>query len=107
MREPLPPGECHPAYQDYPWLRDWLNGAAFPRQTRMQIPVMPRLSAELPYRLATNEPSVRVHTLIKEKSAGLAPYVGDPFMYVWYVATDELGRSVSGDAQIHYYTPPL
>jgi hypothetical protein len=105
MREPPPPGECHPAYRDYPWLRDWLNGAAFPGQHHLRIPVMPRLGAMMPYRL--NEPSVRERVLTKEKAAGLAPYVGDPFMYVWYVATDELGRSVSGDAQIHYYTPPL
>jgi hypothetical protein len=106
VREPPPPGECHPAYQDKLWVRDWLNGAAFPRQTRMQIPVMPRLSLDLTGGSA-NEPDLPVHTLIKEKAAGMAPYVGDPFMYVWYIATDELGRSVSGDAQIHYYTPPL
>jgi hypothetical protein len=106
MREPPPPGECHPAYQDKPWARDWLNGAAFPGQHHLRIPVMTRLSFDLTGGSA-NEPSVRERVLTKEKAAGLAPYVGNPFMYVWYVATDELGRSVSGDTQIHYYTPPL
>lgn len=70
----------------------------------MKIARMPRLSLDLVGGSAS-EPDLPMHTLTKEKAAGLAPYVGDPFMYVWYVATDELGRSVAGDAHIQYYSP--
>lgn len=53
------------------------------------------------------ETSYVCHILRKEKAAGLAPYVGDPFVYIWYVATDELGRSVAGDAKIRYLDRPF
>lgn len=104
MREPPAPGECHPAYQDYPWLRDWLNGApGYSDSYRMKIAMVPRLSLD-PIGGSASELDLPMHILTKEKAAGLAPYVGDPFMYVWYVATDELGRSVAGDAHIRYYS---
>jgi hypothetical protein len=69
----------------------------------MKIARMPRLSLDLTDG-SSSEPDLPVHTLTKEKAAGLAPYVGDPFMYVWYVATDGSGRSVGGDAHIQYYS---
>jgi hypothetical protein len=42
------------------------------------------------------------HILRKEKAAGLAPYVGGPFVYTRFVGTDELGRSITGDATIRH-----
>jgi hypothetical protein len=98
MREPLPPA-CHSAYRDITWLRDWLNGAPGYPNDRIRVPFMQRLNPTLTGRW-TGESETSVHTLTKRKAAGLAPYVGDPFIYTWYVATDELGRSVAGDATI-------
>lgn len=109
MREPPPPGECHPAYLDHHgWLRDWLNGAPGYPTNHVKVPVPPRLSAASildPYSSPFESP-VRVRTLIKEKAGGPAPYVGDPFIYVWFVATDELGRTVAGDAHIQLLPQP-
>lgn len=45
---------------------------------------------------------IRAHTLTKQKAQALAPYVGRPFIYRWYVAIDELGRMIAGEARIHY-----
>lgn len=101
MREPLPPGACHPAYREMTWLRDWLNGTVLPGQQRVDVPRVPRLNPTLTGHWDV-EPQISRHTLHKKKAAGLAPYVGDPFVYVWYVGTDELGRSVAGDAMIRY-----
>lgn len=107
MREPLPPGACHPAYRDMTWLRDWLNGTPGYPSDRVQVSfVQRRLSPTLTGNWA-HEPAISTHTLTKEKAAGLAPYVGDPFVYIWYVATDELGRSVAGDAKIRYLDRPF
>lgn len=107
MREPPPPGECHPAYQDMmSWLRDWLNGSPRYPPDRVQVPFTQRLNLTLTGSSA-HEPAISTHILIKEKAAGLAPYVGDPFVYIWYVATDELGRSVAGDAKIRYLDRPF
>lgn len=108
MRELPAPGECHPAYQDMPWLRDWLNDVPGSlRGYHVRVPYLRR--RVFPFDLTENvndvDPVFNTHTLTKEKAAGLAPYVGDPFVYVWYVATDELGRAVAGDAEVHYLDP--
>jgi hypothetical protein len=101
MREPPAPGTCHPAYRDITWLRDWLNGTPGYPNDHIQVPFMQRLNPTLTGSW-TDESETSVHILAKRKAAGLAPYVGDPFVYIWYVATDELGRSVAGDAKIRY-----
>ncbi|HET6291005.1 MAG TPA: hypothetical protein VFG15_30210 [Amycolatopsis sp.] len=40
------------------------------------------------------------YLLVKRKAFGMAPYVGRRFVYVWYFATDELGRAIASDARI-------
>jgi hypothetical protein len=108
--EPMAPGTCHPAYADkqevilnwlansqdsyYPLLvpymtplRSWLNG----RDDPANGPVQP---------IGMNH-----HTLRREKAAGPAPYVGRPFVYVWHIAVDELGRQVAGPAERVYTSP--
>ena len=35
-----------------------------------------------------------------------APYVGRPFVYVWYCAKDDLGRVMCGEAFIKYLPEP-
>lgn len=43
--------------------------------------------------------------LTRERCAGPAPYVGQPFVYVWPVGVDNLGRCIAGEAQIVYTDP--
>lgn len=107
MREPLPPGACHPAYREMTWLRDWLNGTPGYPHDRVEVAMMPRLTLEMIVDSSYPDAHIRRHTLHKEKAAGLAPYVGEPFVYIWYVGTDELGRSVAGDATIKYLDPQV
>lgn len=47
------------------------------------------------------------HTLKISKAYGVAPYVGHPFVYMWKVATDELGRSIAGRSWIQYLPDDL
>lgn len=46
--------------------------------------------------------STRMRTLTVQKACGTAPYVGKPFIYIWLVAADELGRWVAGPSSIAY-----
>jgi hypothetical protein len=82
------------------WLRDWLNGDVYPRQDRVKVAMTHRPASLVSLLHAYPETSYGYHILRKEKAAGLAPYVGEPFVYIWFVGTDELGRSVAGDATI-------
>lgn len=109
MREPPAPGEWRPAYQEMTWLRDWLNGTSGYPQQRVEVAMARQPTLEPASSSAYLYPEMYCvrHILHKEKAAGLAPYVGDPFVYVWYIGTDELGRSVAGDAMIRYLDRPL
>lgn len=40
--------------------------------------------------------------LTRRLCAAPAPYVGEPFVYLWYTATDDYGRAVAGDCWIEY-----
>jgi hypothetical protein len=98
------PGDCHPAYADKPFIRDWLNGPNKPRDYIL-VPIL--RSAFASYDVPT-EPialSPRTMMLMRKRCAGPAPYVGDPFCYEWEVAVDDLGRVVAGDARIQYLSP--
>jgi hypothetical protein len=44
--------------------------------------------------------ALRTVTLTKRKAWGAAPWTDHPYAYVWYVATDQLGRSIAGESWI-------
>ena len=92
-KPPPPPMEWHPAYQDKPWLLEWLNSD----QPHVVLPVLP------PSRSWKSEHTAgRTMTLTKHQAAALAPYTGHPYHLVWYVATDNLGRSIAGERRYQY-----
>lgn len=97
MPETVPmPLEWHPAYADQTWLLDWLA-----TQEPYLVMDIPR-----PFRVSDLDESLilvrRTMMLRKRRAAGPAPYVGRPFRYVWTVATDDVGRSIAGDAERVY-----
>lgn len=100
--DPVPcPDSCHPAYDGQrAWLQAWLSDGRSTRDV-MVVPMMRRQTwvkddAPSP---DTFMPLPR-HTLTRRRCAGLAPYVGAPFVYQWSVATDEVGRTVAGSTRI-------
>lgn len=98
------PLEWHPWYRDKTWLYDWLLGrGSFPKD-RVEIPVMPPLRAKFAESVDVAAEPTRLGrvTLTKNWAVGAAPYVGKPFCYVWWVATDDLGRGIATDSEIHY-----
>jgi hypothetical protein len=102
------PLEWHPFYQDRAWLLDWLEGRGTYSGDSIRVPVMPRLHVSFtelePDVIA--QPTIRALTLTKQRAFGPAPYVGQPFAYVWPCAVDELGRAIAGDAKIVYLDQP-
>lgn len=94
---PTMPLTFDPWYLDKLSVLDWLN----------QDDGRP-LIFDMPRRLepATDITSMELEldriTLQKRKAWGPAPFVGEPFAYVWWYATDKYGRSVAGDARIEY-----
>lgn len=99
------PNEVHPAYADEQWLLDWLNDAehSFGYHVRMSVPAAIHAWDPEPDVLA---PDVRQHVITRRKAWGLAPYVGAPFVYVWPVGEDELGRMVGGEARVWMLDSP-
>lgn len=53
---------------------------------------------------AGERPTPRTMTIFR--AAGLAPYVGRPFVYMWDVATTDDGRWVAGPSRIEYLPDP-
>jgi hypothetical protein len=101
--EPLParpPLYCDPFYANKLWARDWVAGRGQYDPTRIKIPVEQAPSATL-----GGYEDYQVITLIRHKCAGMAPYVGEPFMYVWYMGIDDYGRSICSDSEIVYTNP--
>lgn len=102
MREAPPPLETHPWYADKPWVWQWVAGKApeFPKDM-LRIPVMPVISTAI-FSGTADEPGLKVITMTRHRAWAPAPYVGDPFIYTWWVGKDSLGRYVSSDAEIQY-----
>ena len=99
----------HPFYRDRPNLIEWLDS---PRFDPLYVP-LPRPICYADFRDLDEQELIKPMelerlTLTKQKAAGPAPYVGEPFLYRWNVATDQYGRSVAGEAHIVYpYGIPL
>jgi len=101
MIEPPAPLEWHPAYREWErtGLIHWINEHDN-YQYRIHVPFPLRVNSWV------NNPSeVDQWTelvLTKHKAYGWAPYVGKPFIYVWYVAIDQFNRWISGESWIEY-----
>lgn len=95
----------HPFYRDRAGLIDWLNSRD---QTPLYLAI-PRRIRLVEFREgdalldAPRDLSLERLTLTKNIAAGPAPYVGEPFCYRWNIATDQLGRSIAGEARIQYF----
>lgn len=88
------PLEWHPWYRGKTWLLDWLERG---HQHNYLVPVPRRV------RFDESEPvATACAVLTKRRAFGPAPYVGDPFVYIWWAATDQHGRSIASDSRIEY-----
>ncbi len=93
---PPPPLEWHPFYRDQTWLLDWVQSED---RQMVIVPIPPVVRVLLDEAEACHgDPAHRFPVLIKRKAAGAAPWTGSPFFYVWYVATDQYGRSISSES---------
>jgi hypothetical protein len=103
-KEVLPlPSEVHSWYADKPWVLNWVAGK-IPQFDKymLRIPVIPSVRAYLVENIDTYPSMVREIQMTRQQAWGLAPYVGDPFIYTWWVGTDTYGRQVSSGAEIQY-----
>lgn len=88
----------HPWYRDKTWLWEWLESD----EPRVRVPVPRRMRFEI-FDPAAPVTADRYDVLLeKHKAWGAAPYVGRPFCYRWYTATDSLGRHIAGESRIVY-----
>jgi hypothetical protein len=97
--EVVAPLECHPWFERYRgmivrWLDDPQGYPAF------EVPVLPvvRWMDDL----SPTAVGLSAVMLTKKKAVGLAPYVGRPFVYLWFVGVDQYGRQVAGNSRIVY-----
>jgi len=95
------PNECHPYYErQRNFIRDWLDGFTFPNRNELFVLNTRRQSlhaGETAY-YPTETENDRKLVLTRGKCVGLAPYVGREFVYMWHIAVDKYGRTVSGEA---------
>jgi hypothetical protein len=103
-QKPPAPLEWHPAYRDRTWLLDWVEGRTGPPDAiRLPIPETAHVGFVPFDPAAPIEPHVfRTEMLTRRRAQALAPYVGRPFIYRWWCATDSLGRGIAGDLRIQY-----
>lgn len=93
------PLECHPYYRgsNYDHLKRMLFDDLRPTNVKFPVSHRPNPTIEVDTTI-----SLQRLVLTKRKVLGLAPFVGKPFVYIWYVATDQYGRSIASDSHIHY-----
>lgn len=97
-----PPPQTHPYYADKPWLLDWVEGRGLYAQSdTVNLPVFPTLRPDAD----TVDPSalpLRRITVTRRMVIARAPYVGRPFIYMWPVGVDNLGRCLVGESRLVY-----
>lgn len=100
------PGEVHPFYADNHLVTEWVFGHMLGwNQQYLTIPVVPSfklMPADETFPAAYRPMDRR--EMQRFRYWGLAPYVGDEFVYMWDVGTDDLGRHVAGFARQVYTT---
>lgn len=83
------------------FILGWLNGHTY-KDRQLLIIAMPQ-SPSLENYNDENLPPFTEIVLTKRRVWALAPYVGDPFVYMWYVATDPAGYQIAhGESWIEY-----
>lgn len=95
---PPAPLEWHPWYRDMTYLLDWLIHGT---ENTYFVPVPPR-RVQLVVEPSAYPDELACAALTKRQAGGPAPYVGDPFIYTWWTATDQYGRSIASDSRIEY-----
>lgn len=95
---PALPGEVHPAYADNAIVTDWVNGLRHSDEYTLRMAVHEKLLFGLDPPDVTRVIARRVMRLDRYRCRGRAPYVGQPFVYCWWVAVDSLGRMAAGEA---------
>lgn len=95
------PGTFHPFYEaERTLIAEWLNDDGHPFGDHMLIT---RRREPTVY---VTDPSPVVdlnHDELRRRRYGApAPYVGRPYMLVWWAATDKLGRAVAGRARARF-----
>jgi hypothetical protein len=100
--QPPAPETCHPALTGLAGsVRNALDRDSSMHQIRYPVLRSPRfVSREIDPVPSSIGYSVRTMTV--SKAVAPAPFVGDPFVYMWKVATDDLGRHVAGSSWIEY-----
>lgn len=100
---PPAPGEFHPYYEDHrQGLTNWLDDDVSRHSMLMPVAPVFRLIAEPIATPMVWEP--KTTRLQRQRAWGIAPYVGDPFVYTWWSASDEHGRWIAGSATTIHYT---
>lgn len=98
-----PPGQCHPAYAGKAWIREWVNGSGpYADRNDVLIPVFPTAVWESAQDVVEAIEVPLPLRMTRRRARGRAPYVGCPFVYMWQVGVDSLGRQVAGDSSIKY-----
>lgn len=93
------PNTCDPYYEPHRRLiQAWLNGQHPDWGHNMRIPRLPRWEYRRVESGVMDE--MAVDLLTRWRAVGRAPYVGDPFVYTWWVGVDSEGRCVAGDTEI-------
>lgn len=92
--------DWHPWYRDKTWLLEWLESAD---DSDRVVPATQRVRYHDFDVDAPIGSTARDHPRLSKRLAyGGAPYVGEPFIYLWKVATDQYGRSIAGESRIVY-----
>jgi hypothetical protein len=90
------PMEAHPAYRDA-GLQPLLSQENPPPMIRW--PILTSTRAHFGSEPEPFGEGMKIRPLAVHKAAALAPWTGQPYHYEWWVARDELGRMVAGDAR--------
>ena len=104
------PLEWHPAYADKTHLVDWLNEVGpYGKMWDIRLSVITsKLTAVAKDDASdittdiTTDRGWRYRVLHRQRCWGAAPYVGEPFVYMWNAAIDEVGRAIAGESHIEY-----
>lgn len=93
--KPPAPLEWHPFYRDKTYLLDWLkpNGSQV-----IRVPIPPVIRLDMP----ESEDGPNIATLTKQRAWAQAPWTERPYVYLWYVGTDQWGRSIAGEPEARY-----
>jgi len=92
------PGEWHRDYRHLLTLLDWLK-----RGNAVGLPLARAAQASrVRMYVLSQKKTIPNATLRRHAAIAPAPYVGDPFIYTWWFAVDQVGRAIATDSRIKY-----